>query len=359
MTRPPDPFERVREANPVPSTVEPDWESIRNRVGEASAATPSGRSRIRGVLAGLAACAAASTVAVLALAPSGGSPDFLARAAAALAPTSGTILYERWEATIGPEPGNVERRQAVTLGPDQLWIEADRPRRYRTILMPRREPERVEGAGVDLAYTYGADLSFAGRGMGALARVQRANAGLPLELGGAVEGPTDTQHPHLVQPTLTLLPGDLLLRARLDFALGASLPGPHDMALENGADPVSALRQAIAEGRARLAGTTQLDGRSVQRIDIHLPDQLPPDAPPLPADHPVIRAEAYAYVEPETFHPVEIHFAGETYRFLAYEYLPDTPANRALTDIRAQHPRASIVNAIPVPPGRRSHTRAG
>jgi len=28
-------------------------------------------------------------------------------------------------------------------------------------------------------------------------------------------------------------------------------------------------------------------------------------------------------------------------RFLAYEYLPRTPANLALTDIRAQHPNAN------------------
>lgn len=89
----------------------------------------------------------------------------------------------------------------------------------------------------------------------------------------------------------------------------------------------------------------------MQRIDIDLPDHRPADAPPLPADHPVIDAEAYAYVEPETFHPVEIVFGRDTYRFLAYEYLPDTAANLALTNIRAQHPNATVVkaNAQPVP----------
>jgi hypothetical protein len=53
----------------------------------------------------------------------------------------------------------------------------------------------------------------------------------------------------------------------------------------------------------------------------------------------------YAYVDPETFYPVEIHhpeFLGvrSVVRFLTFEYLPRTPANLELTDIRAQHPDA-------------------
>ena len=65
---------------------------------------------------------------------------------------------------------------------------------------------------------------------------------------------------------------------------------------------------------------------------------------------------AYAYVDPDTFYPVEIDDPGIPYlpdylpglggaprtvtRFLAFEYLPRTRANLALTDIRAQHPHA-------------------
>ncbi len=174
--------------------------------------------------------------------------------------------------------------------------------------------------------------------------MQRGITGRPFELGGTVDGR---------RPTLTFLPSNKLLRARLQVTLGPSLPGPHDQIIENGADPVSALRTAIAEGRARVAGTARLDGRTVRRIDISLPQQPPADAPPLPAGHPVIHAEAYAYVEPETFHPVEIVFGGQTYRFLAYRYLPATGANLALTDIHAQHPRASILDTIRAPRGTR------
>ncbi|HEY4451311.1 MAG TPA: hypothetical protein VGN13_06925 [Solirubrobacteraceae bacterium] len=67
---------------------------------------------------------------------------------------------------------------------------------------------------------------------------------------------------------------------------------PGDQIIEDGADPVAVLRAAIAEGRARLAGTTDLAGHAVQRVDIHLPRQPPADAPPLPPGHPVIHSEA-------------------------------------------------------------------
>jgi hypothetical protein len=311
-------------------------------------------SRIGGVLAGLALCAAAATIAVLALAPSGGSSDFFARAAAALTPASGTVLYERWEETITPEAGNPERRQAVTFGPEQLWIESDHPRRYRTVLLPRSGPAEGRRGGIGLAHAYGVALGWSGGGVDVLTRLQHAITGEPLELGGTVEAPKGTTNPGDLQPTLTFLPSNQLLRTRLRVALGPSLPGPHDQIIENGADPVDALRAAIAEGRARVAGTTQFDGRTVQRIDIYLPRQLPADAPPLPPGHPVIHAEAYAYVEPATFHPVEIVYGGQTYRFLAYEYVPASTANLALTDIRAQHPQARILNTLQAPRGPRA-----
>ncbi len=369
MTRRADPFERVRDANPVPGAVEPDWGTVRERmVGEehgglarAAAVANTRRwtsSRIGGVLAGLALCAATATIVVLALAPSAKSPDFLARAAAALAPAGGTILYERWETTIMPEAGNPGRRRAVTLGPERLWIESDHPRRYRTILLPRGGPDKRTFGGSGLAYAYGVNVGFVGFDPDSvLRRVQRGIAGQPLELGGTVEAPNGITHPGSLQPTLTFLPSNVLLRARLEVVLGPSLPGPHDQIVEDGADPVGVLRGAIAEHRARLAGTTKLGGRTVQRIVIFLPPRLPAAAPPLPPGAPVVHSADLAYVEPKTFHPVEIVFGGEIYRFLAYEYLPASAANKALTDIRAQHPHARIIDTIQAPRGPRAGQR--
>jgi hypothetical protein len=304
-------------------------------------------STIGGVLAGLALCAATATVVVLALAASGKSPDFLARAAAALAPASGTILYERWETTIEPEAGNPSRQQAVRFGPEQLWIESDRPRRYRTVLLPRSGPDKRTPGGAGLAYAYGVNIGFGGNDPdNVLGRVQRALARRPLELGGTVEAPSGMTHPGGLQPTLTLLPSNDLLRARLRVVLGPSLPGPHDQIVEDGADPVGVLREAIAEHRAHLAGITQLGGQTVQRIVIFLPPQLPAAVPPLPPGAPVVHTADLAYVEPKTFRPVEIVFGGQIYRFLAYKYLPASAANQALTDIRAQHPHARIIDTI-------------
>lgn len=377
MTHRQGPLARVRGANPVPVPVDPDWERVKEHVATVSraeadsglaesagahvrtplvpgverAATAPGRWNARGsrrILAAVVLCAAVATGILVGVAPGGDSPDFLARAAAALTPEPGTILYERWEHTIAFEPGRM-------YGPEQLWIEEDSPHRYRAILEPGTHLP-AEG----LAYAYGVNLAYAGGGRPLanglnewLNRLQRVLSGQPLELAGSVQAPAGQGRPGEVRRTLTFLPPNQLLSIRLRVTLGASLPGPHDQAIENGADPVSALREAIAEGRAHEAGTAQLDGRTMQRIDLDLPPhspatapRLPVGAPPrLPAGAPVSHSEAYAYVEPETFHPVEIVYGLDTYRFLAYEYLPETPANLALTNIQAQHRHAIIVKA--------------
>jgi hypothetical protein len=306
----------------------------------------SGRRLLR-ALGVLAICAAVATGILVAVAPEGGSSDFLARAAAALTPEPGAVLYERWKHMIAPEPGNRSYPDGATVGPEQLWIEDDGPHRYRAILEPDSDLPANLGPGErGLAVTYVVNVGYVGRGLNfatgqneVLNRLQQGPPG-SLELGGA----TYQKMPGEVPPTLTFLPPNELLSARLQVTLGPSLPGPREQTIENGTDPVSALRDAISEGRAHEAGSAQLDGRTVQRIDLDLPHNLPADAPPLPANAPAIHAEAYAYVEPETFHPVEIVYGLDTYRFLAYEYLPATPANLALTDIQAQHPHATVVN---------------
>ncbi len=81
----------------------------------------------------------------------------------------------------------------------------------------------------------------------------------------------------------------------------------------------------------------QLDGRTVERIRIE-PVRRCATCP---------LTSGYVYVDPETFHlvgtdsPAVTDQAGRTgknvRRYLTYEYLPRTPSNIALADIRAQH----------------------
>ncbi|MGH2902604.1 MAG: hypothetical protein ACRDK7_03310 [Solirubrobacteraceae bacterium] len=382
MTRRDDPFERLREANPIASTVEPDWPAVRARArtsehegrsrpvgapahGRRQRSRLAGtRRRPAGVLVGLALCAGVAMLAVFVLAPDGGSSDFLARAAAALKPLNGTVLYERWTTSIGAEAGNVDRRNARTFGPEQLWIEGAYPRRYRTILQPLSEPNTGQAGGAGLAYAYGVNLAYTGARFDfpdghddVPSELQTRLSGRPLELGGEVEWPGQGTHPGALQPTLTYLPPHRLLRppgrllrARLRVTLGPSLPGPHDQSIEDGADPAAVLRAAIAEGRAHGAGAATLAGRPVRRIDIELPQGPPADAPRLPPDHPTFHPEDFAYVEPASFHPVEIVYGQDTYKFLTYQYLPASTTNIALTSIRTQHPRAKILDMVYRPP---------
>jgi hypothetical protein len=348
MTARQDPLERVRAANPVAVAVEPDWERITQYVASSpreSLAVDRARAVRRTVLGGVVLCVTIASAVLVALAPWSGSSDFLARAAAALTPPGpGSVLYERWVHIIS-EPGNPVFNDGAMLGPEQLWIEGASPRRYRAILEPNDNVSYDSSESAGLAFIYGVDVAYGGYTTNWLNRLPRELAGRSLELGGELEAPTNKAHPDIISPTLTFVPPNELFRARLHVALGASLPGPRDQIIETDPDPVSVLRAAITEGRAHEAGVTDREGLNVLRIDLDLPKQLPAGAPPLPANAPVFHREAYAYVEPGTFRPVEIVYGRDTYRFLAYEYRPASTANRALTDIRAQHPTAAIVSA--------------
>jgi hypothetical protein len=368
-----DVVERLRALNPVPAPVEPDWEQISSRLRPLEIAEATGRRARRAPRVGLRGWILAATLrlavaagVLLAVAPwSSVSPDFiskgfLAKAAAALAPQPGDVLYESWERIVAPEPGGFHPHGA-RFGPERIWIDEQAPRRYRTILRPDLGPPPISRlGGARIAQEYGVIVGFTGGGRGGapgasevLDGMSRALAGGPLELGGSLEDPSGKPLRGAILPTLTYLPSGQLLRARMSVTLGAVLPGPGYGAVEDGADPVSVLRDAIVEGRAREAGTARFRGRTVLRIDISRPDHLPPGAPPLPANAPRIHlAQPYAYVEPKTFHPVEMVWGGESYRFLAYGYLPPNAANLALVSVQAQHPHAQVVNDVPGVGGR-------
>jgi hypothetical protein len=267
-------------------------------------AVSAGRTRLPARLAGnrllltSATLAVTAAVALVVTAPWSTSPGFLERAQAALTPQAGTILHYKSEVTLtSTDPGCTVTR------PIEIWIDQTPPHRYRALTNV--------GPSAD---STGGDL-----------RALVCARGTPAELGGVLGRPEET---------LIFVPPDTLTSSRV----GLGLPP----------DPVARLRDAISTGTAHDEGKTQLNGRTVERLRID-PIACTADDPSCPSE------PGYAYVDPETFYPVEFSGPGGIRplggppvasfhvvdRFLLFEFLPRTAANLALTDIRAQHPDAT------------------
>jgi hypothetical protein len=269
------------------------------------------------VLAGVAA------VALFASVPWKSSPGlgFLERVHAAVAPAPGSILHMKWERTWTSS----DLACTVTHGPNEIWIDQTPPRRYRVLL------REVNFGGADL-------------------RALVCSSGTAAELGGTF-GPEETrwQTPSGEprgqgrQPTIRFVPPNTLSSSYANWPF--YFP-----------DPVEDLREWLNSGRAHDEGTVQLDGRTVRRIRIDPPSDCPGRRCP--------RKPNYAYVDAETFYPVQLEcedcggiaLPGRPVlrlrmvtRFSTYEPdLPRTAANLALTDIRAQHPDAIRTTEPPV-----------
>ena len=250
-----------------------------------------GRNRVLLASATLAVAAAASLVAT---APWSTSTSFLARAEAALTPPAGTVLHQKWEVTTT----STEFGCTVRHAPNEIWIDQTPPHRYRVLLNAPPPPEALDAP------------------RRALACWNRKGP----ELGGFLD----------TGETVKFVPPN-----RLTAGPGFGFP----------VDPVAQLRQELAAGRAHDEGKTQFYGRTVERIRIDPDARVPQLGRP--------REPFYWYVDPKTFYPVGMEGPGGlslgagpflphdvVVRFLAYEYLPRTHANLALTDIRAQHPHA-------------------
>jgi hypothetical protein len=233
----------------------------------------------------LAAVAGAVAAALFVSSPWKTSPGFLEQVQAAIAPQAGTVLHVKLVMT-----GNLVGC-TITQPPSESWADLSPPHKYRVI--------------------------------GLLGSTDPCKAGTSIEYGGE---PTSRK-------ALVFLPPNTLAISRL-FAYE----------LDSDPDPYGRIRQAIDDGTAHLEGRTVLDGRTVERIRLDCNHAKFPTCDPI-----------YVYVDPETFLPVRSlsgpgirpgpggSCAAECYiqDFETYEYLPGTPANRALADIRAQHPNAT------------------
>jgi hypothetical protein len=194
---------------------------------------------------------------------------------------------------------STEHGCTVTRGPSELWADTTPPHRWRMIWrwLPMLEEDVLPEVSEPDCWK-----------------------GITYELGGTSK-PVCTATG--CEPTLRFIAPNIVSAAGIE-------PGVRP-------DPVQGLRDAIDHGLAHDEGTTQLRGRTVERIRF----DPPPDCD---ADQ-VCWPSTYLYVDPETFYPVEVHnpeYRGVSWvtRYLTFEYLPRTPENLALTDIRAQHPNA-------------------
>jgi hypothetical protein len=261
----------------------------------AAHAGPGQRShRQRGwLLVAAATLVIAAAASLLSTAPWSTSPTFVARAEAALRPPGGTILHQKWVVTTTSDAFGCTIRHR----PNESWLDQAPPHRYRILLNVPPPP-----ATSRLALACG-------------------NPKGP-ELGGTLDSWT----------TLEFAPPNRLLRrSRIGLPI----------------DPVADLRQRLAAGTAHEAGKrTSAWGRTVQRIRI--------DPEPGCVSQGCSLEPSEWWVDPKTLHPVGFMGIGGILepgrrfmrlrvvgRFLAYEYLPRTAKNLALTDIRAQHPNAT------------------
>jgi hypothetical protein len=240
----------------------------------------------------LAALAGATASALFVSTPWNNAPGFLERAQAALAADPETVLHARWEETLT----STDPACTVELGPNEIWIDQTSPHRFRAV----REDTTPDPATDPRHWVCSSGTISELRGTLDSGRAQRF-----------VPPGTETGLPVLVMT-------------------------PHD--------PVKAFREAISTGRAHDEGETQLDGRTVKRIRI----DPPLDCDPCPDN----RSPSYAYVDPDSFFPVEEHGVGHVgpapgnkfgdstdrlarflivKRYLTFEYLPRTAANVALT----------------------------
>jgi hypothetical protein len=234
-----------------------------------------------------AAVAAAAAAALFVSSPWQSSPGFLERAQAALTSTEPSIVHMKWEILSDAVPD---------CSPDEIWFDQLPPHRYRVLVdYPR----------------YFAD---------AQARKPVCTERSRTEVGSTFK----------TEQALEFRPPNMLVPTQMKTVLTV--------------DPVADLREALDAGRAHDEGETRLDGRTVRRIRIDPPPWCTGTPPFCP------RRPAFVYVDPETFYPAASEGPGMIngravhirIRYFEFEYLPRTDENLELTDIRAQHPNATV-----------------
>ena len=228
----------------------------------------------------------------------------LERAEAALTGDPATVLHAKWQVRVISKDPACTR----TVPPTEMWIDQSPPHRYRALVSDFPGEAELDP------------------------RALICEGGASAEIGGTLE-------PECPSPTQAVCAHRTII-----FEAPNTL-SESPVHYRSAADEAQVLLDAIANGRAEDEGETELDGRAVHRIRIDPESECPYESCPT---EPV-----YTFVDAETFLPVEIRGHGlllptghdpiwfrAVVRYHTYEYLPRTPANLALADIRAQHPDA-------------------